>query len=82
MAVDAYATRVKLKPGARRYIGIAKRKVIISVATSNGIELVEKCLKGLGIYECFHSITTASEVSRGKGFPDIYDKSCSKMGIR
>ena len=82
MAVDAYATRVKLKPGARRYIEyLREKKVIISVATSNGIELVEKCLKGLGIYECFHSITTASEVSRGKGFPDIYDKSCSKMGI-
>ena len=44
-------------------------------------ELYEPALKRNGIYEYFKAFVTVSEVKRGKGFPDIYEKAAEKLSL-
>jgi beta-phosphoglucomutase-like phosphatase (HAD superfamily) len=53
----------------------------LALATASSSELYEPVLRRHGILDCFDFFATTKDVERGKGFPDIYDKSCSKMGI-
>ena len=82
MAVCAYRERVALRPTAYEYLIALKEKgVRLAVATGGQRELFEPALKRCGIYELFESITTLNEVSRGKGFPDIYLRAAEKLGV-
>lgn len=82
MAYNEYKDNIKLKPGAEKFIISLKTKGIkIGLATSNSIPLIEVCLKNNGVYELFDSITTTSEVSRGKNFPDVYLLAAKKLKI-
>lgn len=81
MAYDHYANNVKLKAGVENYLKFLKSHGIkIGLATSNCIPLIEACLKKLGVYDFFDSITTTDEVSRGKDFPDIYLLAAKRLG--
>ena len=61
---------------------ILKEKGIrMAVATSSSPELYEPALKRNGIYEYFKAFVTVSEVKRGKGFPDIYEKAAEKLSL-
>lgn len=81
MAFEAYAKKVKLKPGVKTFLKLLKdNNVKIALATSNNKLLLEVCLKANGIYEYFDSITLTSEVARGKNFPDVYLLSAEKVG--
>ena len=53
----------------------------MAVATSSSPELYEPALKRNGIYECFKAFVTVSEVKRGKGFPDIYEKAAEQLAL-
>ena len=53
----------------------------MAVATSSSPELYEPALKRNGIYEYFKAFVTVSEVKRGKGFPDIYEKAAEKLSL-
>ena len=82
MAFEAYSFHVKLKPGVKEYIQYLKNNgKKMSVATASDMKLVEPVLTNNKIIDYFHNITTVSEVSRGKGFPDIYHKSAKKMNM-
>jgi HAD superfamily hydrolase (TIGR01509 family) len=82
MAIDAYSNRVFLKDGVKEYLSYLKENgKLMSVATASDMRLVEPVLKNNGIEGYFNNITTLKEVNRGKGFPDIYDKSAEKMNI-
>lgn len=82
MAVDAYTYEVELKDGAAEYLRYLKEKGIrMAVATSSSPELYEPALKRNGIYEYFKAFVTVSEVKRGKGFPDIYEKAAEKLSL-
>ena len=75
MAVERFTHEVNLKPFAKEYIEYLKeRNVTLCIATASNRELFEPALKRNGVLGCFDSITTISEVKRGKGFPDIYLK--------
>ena len=75
MAVERFTNDVELKPFAKEYIKFLKdRSVKLCIATASNRELFEPALKRNGVLDCFDSITTISEVKRGKGFPDIYLK--------
>lgn len=81
MVKNLYDNEVVLKSHAKEYLQLLKsRGVILAVATASDSLLFENCLKRNGIYDFFHSFTQASEVQRGKKFPDIYlraaEKSC------
>lgn len=83
MAKDAYANTVTLKPNAREYLDTLKRKgVRIAVATSSDSELVKPALLNNGIFSYFQHIVTVRDVTRGKGYPDIYEEAASRMHIQ
>lgn len=82
MAYEAYAKKVKLKPGAKEFLETLKAKNIkIALATSNNKILLEVCLKANGVYEYFDAITMTSEAPRGKDFPDVYLLTAKKLGV-
>ena len=79
---EAYALHVDLKPGAKEYLEKLKSQGIpIAAATSGDRELFIPCLKHNDIYEYFDAIVTVSEVKRGKGFPDIYERAAELIGV-
>lgn len=81
LATEAYETRVPLKPYAKEYlVSLQKRHIPISAATASLPQFYMPALKRLGIWSCFSSITELSEVSHGKGSPDIYVRAAEKMG--
>lgn len=82
MAYTHYSTTIKLKDGALDFLKKLKsRGIKIGLATSNSVPLLEATLKSNNIYSYFDSITTTSEVSRGKNEPDVYLLAAKKLGI-
>lgn len=82
MALHEYSDNIILKPGAFEYLKFLSGKGIkIGLATSNSKELLELTLRKNSIYEYFDSITTTSEVNRGKDYPDIYLLAAEKLGV-
>lgn len=83
MAISEYTYNIKLKKGVAGYLKLLKHNnVKLALATSSEHRLYEKCLKRNGIYEYFDVFTHTTEVKRGKGYPDIYDKAVSDCGCR
>lgn len=82
MAYVEYCNNVPLKPGAKNFLDLLKKKGIkIGLATSNCTMLLEAALKKNEIMDYFDCITTSHEVSRGKNFPDIYLLCAEKLGV-
>lgn len=74
---------ISLKDGAKDYLFHLKNKgVKLAIATASEEELFAPLLKKHGIYHLFDNITTLSEVKRGKGFPDIYEKAAEKLNVK
>lgn len=74
---------ISLKDGAKEYLFHLKdRGVKLAIATASEEELFGPLLKKHGVYDLFDNITTLGEVSRGKGFPDIYEKAAGKMNVK
>lgn len=81
MAQEKFAEQVFLKPYAKEYLELLKgRGVKLCVATASHEDLFLPSLENNGIRHLFDSFTTIQEVSRGKGFPDIYLKAAEKNG--
>jgi len=77
-----YLNEVKLKPGAQEYLqALRERGVKLAIATSLTHQLLEAVLRNNCIYEWFDACTSADEVSRGKGYPDIYLRTAEKLGV-
>lgn len=82
MAREKYL-HVELKSGAKRYLNyLSENGVKLAIATASEPELFEPLLKRHGVFTLFDNITTLSEVDRGKGFPDIYEKAAEKMKLK
>lgn len=80
MSINAYSNDIFLKTGARNYLEYLKTNgKKMAIATASDLELVVPVLKNNNVYEFFHNITTIKEVSRGKGFPDIYIRTAEKL---
>lgn len=81
-----YAHNISLKPFAYEFIKyLINNNVKVCYATTLFGEVAVPCLEknkidsqSLGA-DC--PLTTIEEVKRGKGFSDIYDKACSKIGL-
>lgn len=83
MAQKAYASEITLKPNVREYLRHLKDKgVKLGVATALHPESIESVLKNNHIYDMFESFTMLQEVSRGKGFPDIYLLAAQRLGLQ
>ncbi|MBE5927035.1 MAG: HAD family phosphatase [Lachnospiraceae bacterium] len=82
MAIDAYTNDVVLKPGAKAYIKkLHKDGIKLAVATASDEELYKPALIRNDIYDCFDVFVTVRDVTRPKGFPDIYEKAADLLGV-
>lgn len=73
MCLEAYTHTILLKPGAKDYLLRLKRgKIKLGVATALSSDLYGPALKNNGIFDLFEAFASIKEVSRGKGFPDVY----------
>lgn len=82
MAQKKFANSVSLKPFAKEYLEFLKKSgVRLCIATASNEDLFVPSLENNGVFHLFDSVTTIQEVSRGKGFPDIYLKSAEKNGF-
>ena len=82
MALDAYTLHIGEKPYAHDYLAFLHEKGIpCAAATASHREYWEPALKRLGMLPYFSSVTEVREVSRGKGFPDIYLRAAEKLGV-
>ncbi|MBQ8107645.1 MAG: HAD family phosphatase [Ruminococcus sp.] len=81
MAIDEYTNVIEAVEGADKFLHRLKEKgVKIALATASSEELYAPVLKRNGLYSCFDTFVTTTEVSRGKGFPDIYELACRRLG--
>ena len=82
MAVDFYSHQVALKPYVKEYLAeLRQRGVKIAAATSSDARLFVPCLKHCGIYDMFDAFCQTTEVTRGKGYPDVYELAASRLGL-
>lgn len=82
MSVEAYANDIGLKPHAKEFLlSLKARDVKLGIATVLHRDCYIPALLHNGIADWFDAITDTTEVARGKGFPDIYEKTAEKMGI-
>lgn len=82
LAYEAYKHEVKLKPFVREYIEKLYRSgVKLAIATALDRELALATLKSNHILGYLDNVTCLDEVSRGKGFPDVYLKASEKLGL-
>ncbi len=77
-----YANEIKLKPYAYEILDLlSKRGVLLGVATASNKQNVTPCLVNNGIMHFFHSITSVDEVTRGKDYPDIFQRQSEKFSL-
>jgi len=83
MSREFYAHRIQMKPFAKEYLRLLEEHhVPMAVATSmEPQENIAISLNAHGIASLFQNITLSTEVTRGKGFPDIYELAASRLGI-
>lgn len=81
-AKHTYDTEVTLKDGVKEFLDMLKNTYgyKIGIATSNSSGMYEQCLKNNDIYGYFDTFTHADEVTRRKGYPDIYQLAARRMG--
>ena len=82
MAIDAYRSKIGLKPYAREYLlALRDRGIPLAIATASSPELYEPVLEHNGIRSLFSAIVTTDQVQRGKGFPDVFLLAAHKLGV-
>ena len=78
-----YEETAPLNPGVTKILEeLSRKRIPMTVATSNNKEEVEAAFKRLGIASYFSRIFTCEEVGAGKTRPDIYMKAAEYMGTR
>lgn len=82
MALDFYSNKVTLKKGAREYLEyLSANGVKLAVATANDEKLYLPALEHTRIAHYFTAAVSVNDVSRGKGFPDVYELAAEKIGL-
>ena len=81
MAVYEYTHVIGEVDGAVDYLRyLAEKDVKLGLATASSAALYAPVLKRLGVYDLFGFFATTEQVKRGKGFPDVYELACEKLG--
>ena len=82
MSEEAYRTKIHLKPGARAFLEYLRENGIpMALASVSPRHQVEAALTSNGIGSYFSEVATVEDVSRPKGFPDIYEFVAKKLGF-
>lgn len=83
MSEDKYRKEVPLKPGAKEFLKILKKKgILVGISSSNSRQLILDALKAHGIESYFSCITTCCDVPAGKPAPDVYLKTAEGLGVK
>ena len=82
MAYEAYSELLPLKPYAYDYVEkLHQTGRRLAIATSSERYLVMPALERTGLLPMLDTVVTVKDVSRGKGFPDIYEKAAGDLGL-
>ena len=73
---------LKLKKGAKEILAYLDDKLPIAIATSTTHDSAYYQLEKAQIISHFQVITTGDEVEAGKPNPDIFLKTCNKLGLK
>nr|MBQ4318283.1 HAD family phosphatase [Clostridia bacterium] len=80
-AIDAYSNRVQAKPGAIEVLKRMKNDgYSLNILTGSPRQLVEPCLKRLGIYDLFDVIRSTEDMKLPKSDPEIFLKAAELTG--
>ena len=73
---------VPVKPGAAEILEyLAGRGLPLAIATSSGIQTVQRHLGSAGLLGRFKAIATRYDVERGKPHPDVYLEAARRLGV-
>ena len=76
-----YRESLPAKEGAREYLEALKRNgVHMAVASGTSTELMDACLRRLGLREYFDSLLCCMDVGAGKDHPDVYYEAARRLG--
>ena len=76
-----YRESIPAKDGVRAYVDALRRDgVRMAVASGTGLELMEVCLRRLGLRDCFEFLLSCLELGVGKDRPDIYLEAARRFG--
>ena len=82
LALYEYSHNVKALPGAGALLkGLRSRGVRLALATASSEPLYAAALRNNGLYELFDAFAVTGEVTRGKGFPDVYLLAAERLGL-
>ena len=81
-ARDFYRNEVTLKPGVSAYLKkLRDGGVRLAVATASSEDLFLPGMKRTGIDGFFTAVAAVGECERKKGFPDVYQLACRRLGV-
>lgn len=81
-ALEEYTYNIKPRPHAAEYVHMLReRGVRLALATASDERLYTAVLKANGMFDCFEVFASTNEVSRGKGFPDVYELAAERLGL-
>lgn len=76
-----YESGVEMVAGAQDFLRyLHESGVKIALATAARPELYRPCLERFGVLDCFCAFASTEEVSRKKGFPDVYLLAAQRAG--
>lgn len=76
-----YRTDIPLKPGACVCLNrLQEAGVSMCIASSTAPELIDICLRRLGLREYFQFLLSCEEVGAGKNKPDVYLEAARRLG--
>lgn len=82
MAVQSYATEIKIKPRVLDCLNALKAKGIrLAVATSATPDMCYPALQNNGIAHMFDAVVTTHEIGKGKSDPDVYLAAAERIGV-
>lgn len=78
---EHYRTDVPLKPGAAPFLErLRAAGVKMCIASSTAPDLIDICLRRLGVRDCFEFLLSCEEVGAGKNRPDVYLEAARRLG--
>ena len=81
-AIYEHTHNIYFKDGAVDFVKFLKQNGIkTAIASASETELIFPALKNNNAENLFDAFAMTKEVKRGKGFPDVYDLACERMGL-
>ena len=81
-AIYEHTHNIYFKKGAVDFVRMLRKNGIkTTIASASETDLILPALKNNGAENLFDAFAMTKEVKRGKGFPDVYDLACKRLGL-